>query len=212
MRSEGKESFRKAAVALAQRVSSAGQNAVLVAAATRREGTTTAVLNLALHLKESCGLRPLIVEMNLSHPSLGRALGLNPDRGVYAVGAGTATPRECVQDTSLGVPVLPAGRNPSNNGVATGTAPLLKTILGGVAGDYDVVLVDMPPILQRADTVAAVSVVPSVVLVIEAGRARYEMLERVKTELAEAGATIVGTILNKHKRFIPGWVYRMLVK
>jgi Mrp family chromosome partitioning ATPase len=77
---------------------------------------------------------------------------------------------------------------------------------------FDVILIDTPPVLQHADAIAATAVVPNVVLVIEAGRTRYEMLDRVRSELSDAGATIVGNILNKHKRFIPGWIYRALVR
>ncbi|MBI1897469.1 MAG: hypothetical protein HYS04_13240, partial [Acidobacteria bacterium] len=54
--------------------------------------------------------------------------------------------------------------------------------------------------------------VPHMVLVVRAGRTPHEVLERVQKEVASENVTIVGAILNQYRKFIPGWIYRWLIK
>ncbi len=209
MRDEANENFRRVAVALARRAKEPGQNTVLFAGANRREGTTTTVLNVARQLSLGCGLRPLIVELNPHQPAMARLLRLDPSRNVQSIAAGRLPVRECIQNGSFEVPAIPSGANGHSSELGGAG---LKRILAEVAGEYDVVLIDAPAILEHADAIAAAGIVSGVVLVIEAGRTRYEVLDRVRRELEGAQANVIAAVLNKHKRFIPGWIYRIFVR
>jgi Mrp family chromosome partitioning ATPase len=88
----------------------------------------------------------------------------------------------------------------------------LKRVLSEVEEAFDVVLVDAPPLLTQADAIIAGTVVPRLILVVEAGRTNYEVLERVKRELATEDIRVAGTVLVKHKRFIPRWIYWWLAR
>jgi Mrp family chromosome partitioning ATPase len=91
-------------------------------------------------------------------------------------------------------------------------AAALRRVLDKAEGVFDVALVDAPAVLDRADAVGAVAVVPDVVLVVEAGRTPRAAIERARTELARESARVVGSILTKHKRFIPQWLYDLLAR
>ena len=73
-------------------------------------------------------------------------------------------------------------------------------------GEFDIVLVDAPPLLEDAIALAALQAVPAVIPIVEAGRTRLETLDRMKRELAAHEVTVVGVVLNKYRRFVPGWI------
>src|SRR5688572_26175768 len=109
MQHEADQNYRKVAASLAQRIRSEGRLSVLFSSARRGEGTTTAVLNVAHHLKKSYGLRPLIVELDHQYPAIGKLYRLDESRTIQTIAGGRLGPRECVQQTTLDVPVIPAG-------------------------------------------------------------------------------------------------------
>ncbi|MGD2108231.1 MAG: CpsD/CapB family tyrosine-protein kinase [Phycisphaerae bacterium] len=212
MNSEANENFRKVAVTLANKARENGLRAFLLTGARGGEGTTSAVLNIAHHLTHACQVDPLVVECDMQDPVLADMLRLDSSRSVSGIAAGALTPADCVQACSLGFGIIPAGHNALNKGLVPEPAPALRKILETASANDQVVLVDTPPILRSGATGAAIRVVRHIVLVVEAGRTRREMVERAKAELDRVGAEVVGVILNKHRRYIPGWVYRAFVR
>ena len=49
-----------------------------------------------------------------------------------------------------------------------------------------------------------------VVLVVEAGRAGKEQINRAAQMITEAQGTLLGFVLNKRRYPIPNWLYRLL--
>jgi len=212
MKGETNENYRKAAVMLAKAVREDGVDAVMFTAAQAGAGTTTAVLNVARFLSTTCGLKPLVVELDLDRPVLAGLLGLDPSRSLQAVCAQGQRPTESAQSCDSGVAVIPAAGRDAGGALNADLPSLLKRIIQDAKGSFDLVLIDAPPVLHRADALAALAAVPRVVLVVEAGRTREEMLDRVRLELDHAHAVILGAILNKHRRFIPVWAYRLFIR
>jgi Mrp family chromosome partitioning ATPase len=211
IRDERREHYRKVASFLAMAVREKRFSSLLFSSATEGEGTTTVTLNVARQLKEGCALHPLVVELNVRRPVLTRLCRLDPTKTIRAIAGGQHSVRACIQQTPDGLMVIPAGPAAGTSDGELDLAPLLERILAEVGQDFDCVLVDTPAILKHADAVVAGSVVPHVVLVVEAGRTRSEVLDRAKRELEREHVAIVATVLNKHRRLIPGWVYRWLI-
>jgi succinoglycan biosynthesis transport protein ExoP len=199
------ENYRKAALFLSKMVRD-GRRSLLFCSARRREGTTTAVLSLAHHLQDSYGLRPLVIELNRRRPALRKLFRLDPAHTLDDALDRFKPASHCIQKTASGLSVIAGGCDREANPYAR-LAPGLKRVLSEVEEAFDVVLVDAPPILTQADAIIAATVVPRLILVVEAGRTNYEVLERVKRELATEDITIAGTVLVKHRRFIPRWLY-----
>ena len=151
-----------------------------------------------------------MVEMNYKNPMFANLFQLDSNRSVESVISEQMTIGECIQKIAPGIGLLPSGGKPwSLNGTGPQWQSQLKNLFDRVEG-FDVVLVDAPPILEQTDTIAIGRIVPNAILVVEAGRTRYELVERVKREFENENIMIVGTILNKHRRFIPSWIYRMV--
>ena len=169
-------------------------------------------MQIARELKHTCGLNPLVVEFNRSNPALAGMFGLNPARSVAAVAAGTIKAEECVQQGPGGLALLPMGDFATLNSTGQKLQAVAEKVRQELESRYDVMLWDAPPLLEQADAFALAGSVPRIVLVVEAGRSRYEVLDHVKTELAQANIELLGSVLVKQKRLIPGWLYRLLVQ
>ncbi|MDQ6699380.1 MAG: hypothetical protein M3Z36_04255, partial [Acidobacteriota bacterium] len=200
-------SFSRTASALVNAVGERG-HCVFVSSANRGGGTTTATLGVAEQLSTMFGLRTLVVELDHRRPVLLNRFKLDPEKTIDAFVTGRLTPLECVQKNGASMSFLPALVAPAGNQVTPGA---LRKLLAGVQPNFDFVLVDSPPILDPGS-----SVIPTLpgklLLVVEAGRTRYEMLDRVHRELSPENVDIAGAILNKQRRFIPSWAYRWFVQ
>lgn len=201
---EADESYRKAALFLSRMVGDR-RRSLLFCSARRGEGTTTAVLSLAHQLQDSYGLRPLVIELNRRKPALGKLFTLDPARTLEDALNRLKPASACIQVTASGLSVIPGG---SGRGASPHPqlAAGLNRVLREVEDAFDVVLIDAPPLLAQADAIIAGTVVPRLILVVEAGRTSYEVLDRVRRELATEQITVAGTVLVKHKRFIPRWL------
>jgi Mrp family chromosome partitioning ATPase len=201
------ESYRRAALALAALAGERRGRALVVTSARRGEGTTTTLLQVARRLQGDHSLRPLIVELPRARPALAAMFGLDDTRTIQRVFEGEKTAIECVQMTADGLAVIPAGPSP----VPVAAAPL-NALLAAVAVDFDLVLIDAPPLLEQTDAMIAAGTVRDVVLIVQAGRTRSEVLQRVRRDLDAQGVRIVAAVLNRQKRFLPGWIYRWLAR
>jgi protein-tyrosine kinase len=213
MRERLDEQYRRAALSLAAAVREGRFCSVVFCSSFRKEGTTSTVLNVARHLKDSCGLNPLIVELNRRRPALTKLCRLEADKSVASIAAGAKGVQESIQKSAQGLAMIPVGDFRSLNSSGNlGLVEAVRRVLEELEGPYDVILWDAPPILEAPDAIALREMVPHMVLVMESGRSRYEVVERIRKELAVNGISIVGTVLVKQRRPIPGWIYRWLVQ
>ncbi len=206
------ESYRRIASFLATAVREKRFDSVIFTSATEGEGTTTVASRVAELLREKFGLRPLLVELNQRRPVYARRFGLDPSLGLGELAGGDRPARSCVQRTASGLAVIVAGGERGEAEGEAGAARVLKRILTELSGDFDMVLIDAPPVLEQADAVASGSVVPRAVLVVESGNTPYEALDRTRQALAAGDISIVAAVLTKQPRLIPEWVYRWLVQ
>ncbi|MBI5836205.1 MAG: hypothetical protein HZB25_03060 [Candidatus Eisenbacteria bacterium] len=204
-------SYAKAALALAGMAASGPVRAFLLCGAGAGCGTTTAAVRIGRELQEGLGLRALVVEFRRHQPVLATAFGLDPRRSLQAIAHGTAQARETLQATSWGFSAVPAAGNSSPAPNDAELVDALRAVLAAAEGSFDMVLVETPPILEGTEALVAGAVVPRVILVAEAGRTRFEMLERIRQDLSMHRMAILGAILNRRQLVVPGWFYRRLV-
>lgn len=206
--------LRKTASVLGNAVREQRYRSVVFAAASRREGTTTMAINASRVLQTREGLRPLVIEVNREKPRYAKLFQLDETRGFAAIAAGEACVRQCIQRGPFGIPVIPAGRPEKNPESGADVASVLRRVLQDVEGQYDMVLVDAPAFLEDPDAVTVCTVIPRLVLVVRAAHLSFEVLQRIRQEVEQAvdGFTIVGAILNRYRRYIPGWIEEWLLK
>lgn len=126
----------------------------------------------------------------------------------------TALPSERITASNVGgFPLAQAapGFSPRESLMGAMTAPSdLQSIVTSVAGSFDLVIVDLPPIGDSALGASLSKGLDGVVLVVEAERTRAHALRAARKSVESCGGTILGVVLNKRRFHIPNFIYRHL--
>lgn len=75
---------------------------------------------------------------------------------------------------------------------------------------FDYVILDTQPVTEFSETRMMCSKVDGVILVLEFGKTRRQVAQKVKQELEDAGGNFLGVVINKRKYYIPKWIYKRL--
>ncbi len=88
--------------------------------------------------------------------------------------------------------------------------PELTEVFAALRERYDCVLLDCGALDSSVDLLRLAPAADGVVLVVEAGRAGKEQVNRAAHVITEAQGTLLGFVLNKRRYPIPNWLYRLL--
>ena len=186
------EQYRRLAAALHDAQVDKGLKTVMVTSAVPREGKTLTVVNLALTLSQSYGRRVLLVDADLRRPSVHEALGIHNERGLSEVLLSNRMELPLVEVAEQ-LWVLPAGRA-EGSPLAVLSSDRMRKFLEEVAGRFDWVLLDTPPVGLLPDAQVLGHLVHAAVFVIRAGATPFAAVERAITDLGRE--CIIGTVLN----------------
>jgi capsular exopolysaccharide synthesis family protein len=172
---------------------------LLVTSAGPGEGKTTTIAHLAIaHATQ--GRRTLLIDGDLRRPSVHRRLQLPAPVGLSNVLLGELTWKEALAACPgvAGLDVLPAG--PPSRRAADVFGTLLAEILEAAAAEYDLVLLDAPPLIGFAEPLQMAAAVDGVLIVACAGKTERAAVARVIETLGRVRAPIVGLVLNQVHR------------
>src|SRR5216110_3546721 len=102
--------------------------------------------------------------------------------------------------------IIEAGPVPANPSELLSTAAMSE-FLREVRDEYDVVLIDTPPVLPVTDSAIVGSQVDGVVLVYQAGKVGRLVLKRAKVHVENVGGKVWGVVLNDVKTEVAGYAY-----
>lgn len=190
------EAFRRLRTPLLLGTFNGHAKTVLVTSPTCGEGKTTVASNLAVALAQA-GQKVLIVDADCHTPKQHRIFKKDRrQRGLSSVIAGQMSLEDAIEPTGMdGLDILTCGPDvcsPSemlNNGRFR---ELIKTL----AGRYDRVLIDSPPVLLFADAQILAAQCDGVVLVLRAGTSTRKDGVNAYAELAGIGARVLGVVVN----------------
>jgi capsular exopolysaccharide synthesis family protein len=169
---------------------------LLLTSATPREGKTTSSVHLAIaHSLQ--GRKTLLIDADLRRPGIHGRFGLPNDRGVSTVAYGEANWRDVVQKLEAfpDLDILSAG--PASRRAADRLGTLIKQILTEAEKDYDLVIVDSPPLLGFAEPLQMAAVVDGVVVITLAGQTNRNAVGSVLSSLKRLKANVIGVALNE---------------
>lgn len=160
------------------------------------EGKTQVAANLAISIAMDPNHTALLVDANLQAPKVHELFGLeNTGLADFLLDHGVLSDLFVHPQIDRFV-VLPGG-GPLQHSVEALTLPKMKALLEEMKHRYSsrIVVVDLPPLLNRADVLALAPMLDAMLLVVEAGRTTENQIEKSLSLLHDI--PILGTVLNK---------------
>lgn len=190
------ESYRSARVGLEFLGVGGRRKAIVITSAVPGEGKSTTAANAALAFAES-GLRVLLVDGDLRRPRLANYFGLVGEIGLSDVLIGSVDAADAMQaGAAERLTVLPAGTVPPNPSELLESSAL-RDAISLWSDQYDLVIIDAPPILAVADAVILARWTRAAILVAGANKLRKAQLREACARLARAKPKVSGIILNR---------------
>ena len=172
---------------------------IALTSANPRDGKTTVSCNLALALAE-IGRRVLLIDGDLRKPRLHEIFNVPNAWGLSDLLDGTKPPEgseAIVVGTGYGgLHVLPAGSVPSSISNLL-HSPRTLEFLKRMRQEFDMVIIDTPPMLEMPDARVLGRLADGVILVVRAARTTKETAATASHRLVEDGTRVLGTVLNE---------------
>ncbi|MCS7026094.1 MAG: polysaccharide biosynthesis tyrosine autokinase [Bryobacteraceae bacterium] len=180
---------------------------LLVTSASPGEGKSTIAAHLAA-THASQHHRTLLIDGDLRRPSVHKRFGLSSTLGLSNVLLSEISWREALVKPE-GLPeldVLPAG--PPSRRAADLIGRGLLELLEEAAKEYDLVVLDAPPLLGFAEPLQMATAVDGVVVVTRAGETSRKAVGAVLATLGRLRANVIGLVLNQvHQELSDSYYY-----
>jgi polysaccharide biosynthesis transport protein len=180
---------------------------VLLTSASPSEGKSTVAAHLAA-THASQHKRTLLIDGDLRRPSVHRLYQVPNSVGLSNVLLQQISWRDAVIriDGPQGLDVLPAG--PSTRRASDLMGMGLAELVEEATREYDLVVLDAPPLLGFAEPLQMATAVDGVIVVARAGETSRKALNTVITTLTRLRANLVGVVLNEvHREVSAGYYY-----
>ena len=172
----------------------------VVSSPSEGEGKTTVVSNLGVALSKA-KLRVVLIDGDLRRPNLHKALSVENDFGVRDILRSNqlldiaTTEQLCKRTRFANLQVIPAGTG-NEDVVELLHSHRVGALLARLSRDFDVILIDTPPMLHMADARIFAGKTKEAILVVRSGTTGHQQAVAARDLLDQDGVRIVGSILN----------------
>jgi capsular exopolysaccharide synthesis family protein len=180
---------------------------VLMTSAAPSEGKSTVAAHLAATHAEQ-GKKTLLIDGDLRRPSVHRLYQVPNSIGLSNVLLEQISWRDAIVrlPQPVGLDILPAGPSTRRASDLIGTG--LAELIDEATREYDLVVLDAPPLLGFAEPLQMASIVDGVIIVARAGDTSRTALASVVQTLARLRANLLGVVLNEvHKEVSSKYYY-----
>ena len=171
---------------------------VAVASALPGEGKSTTAINLAKYAASS-GSRTLLIDADMRRPTTTLMMAKAPGTGLREVIQGTSKLADAViNDPRTGLDFLPTvrGNTQANTGELLSSEEFAN-LVEVCRRSYDLVVIDVSPILPVVDGRAVLNYVDKVVLIVEWNKTSRQVLNEALQLIRMWRESILGVVLNK---------------
>lgn len=172
---------------------------ILVASSVPKEGKTTVSVDLAVALARQ-GKRTLLIDGDMRVPSVHNIFGLSNSIGFSDLLLGTVAfdpaDQNLLRETMPNLTVCTSGSRPENP-YALLDPTRIQVVIEAAKQNYDLIVLDSPPILRTGDALKMAALADTTLLVIEAGRTDMREATWAKRLLENVNAKVAGVLLNK---------------
>lgn len=160
------------------------------------EGKSTISANLAIAYAQS-GEKTLLIDGDLHRPTVAKAFKCKNDRGLTTLIANDLTEKnQDIKSTLINnLFILTSGILPPDP-AKFARSPKVKSIIDDLKKDYDVIIMDLPPMLGASETTILSSKLDAIILVVNPNVATKMSISKTKKTMDLAKLNILGYIYN----------------
>ncbi|RZL88617.1 MAG: polysaccharide biosynthesis tyrosine autokinase [Variovorax sp.] len=189
------ESLRSLRTAMQFAMLESPNNRVLITGPTPGVGKSFVTANFAA-LMAAAGKRTLLIDADLRRGHTHQYFGLQRHGGLSELIAGSLTVQQTVHRQVVpNLDFLATGQLPPNPAELL-VSESFKSALERLSGQYDLVILDTPPVLVAADTTTVAAHAGTVLLVARAGQSTMGEIKESTRRLAMGGKAATGVLLN----------------
>jgi polysaccharide biosynthesis transport protein len=170
--------------------------AVIFSSSLPSEGKTTSAISLARSVARS-GKRVVLVDSDLRRPAVARGLGLSPEAGLVEYLAGEASLDDVLfDDADSGLRVLPTIQGAGNAPDLLGSESM-RTLLEKLKTDFDLVVVDSPPVLLVSDAMVLGRICDKMVFVVKWEETPRQAAQEAVHRMRQFGVDVAGVAMSR---------------
>lgn len=172
---------------------------LLVTSATPGEGKTTTAVHLAVAHSDQ-RKKTLIIDCDLRRPSVHQKLNIHPTQGLSNVLTEEIGWRDVIMkiDRHPYLDIIAAG--PPSRRASDLIGSRMVELLEEASKEYDLIIVDSPPLLGFAEPLQMATAADGVIVVTKAGQTSRKAVATVIQTLQRLRANVVGVVLNQVKK------------
>ncbi|MDF2532093.1 MAG: capsular biosynthesis protein [Clostridia bacterium] len=170
------------------------------------EGKTTTIANLAIAFAQS-GSKVLLIDADLRKPRIHKVFHVPNDVGMTTILAQRVEYTDCLTRSVVdNLYILASGPIPPNPSELL-SSQAMKKFIDSLKNDFDIILIDAPPIGVVTDSAILSTITDGTILVVSSGQVEMEAVQRSKELLVRVNANLLGVVLNKITKENQGSAY-----
>ena len=171
---------------------------ILVTSATQGEGKSTTSSNLAVTYAQQ-GKKVLVVDTDMRRPTVHYTFRVANGLGLSSLLTRQAELDKAILPTKVdNLSILTAGPIPPNPAELLSSKAMERLIMQ-LRDQYDIIILDAPPLLQVADSRITSKLTDGVVMVVGCTTSDRQRVLKAKEQLELAEAKILGVVLNRRE-------------
>ncbi len=200
------EHFRQLRTAVVKHMQRHGHKSLVILSGMPGSGSTTVATNLAMTCA-STDLRVLLIDGNFRRPALHRLLKVPDSPGLADVLAGLVNVDQAIQHVpgEAKLDLITVGSSEHRVYERLG-AHQMTELLNAVKDRYDLILIDVAPALVSGDGMAVANRTDASMLVVRALGETRGMVARLRNELDECRADLLGVLVNAVRSSAGGYM------
>lgn len=171
---------------------------LLFTSASKEEGKSTTSGNMAIVYAEA-GKKVLLIDADMRRPTLHNTFRMSNRVGLSNLLLKKGRMQDAIKKSGIrGLDLLMSGQVPSNPAELL-DSEVMDNLLDEMKEQYDIILIDSPPILAVTDAKILANKCDGTVLVVNTGKTEKQSLSKARDALTTARAFILGVVLNNYE-------------
>ena len=168
---------------------------ILVTSAAPKEGKTTISINLAGSFALT-NKKTLLIDCDLRKPQIHHIFKSNKSPGLIDYLIGDVLIEEIIKPTEIdNLKFITTGTIPPNPAEMMDSKEM-KELLAKFRNEYDIIIIDSPPIIAVTDAEILSNIVDGTLIVVSADTTEIELMERAVELIKRENTQFLGTVLN----------------